>query len=341
MKQPILSDYGLKQKDFSTYEEQKEEYEKAYLVASKSCEETNHNIKFGIIVAMVIYSFFIFLYCSIASDNISVFWILTLLFGFPLIVILFCSGSFDNNSDMTLGQAIFETLFIPIIGFGMALYSCFEQHVNLNKYKFIDKELEDNIIRFNHDIKKYNEYLLRTKVDFWKNLSGYEFEREVARIFENHGYMAWVTKKSGDGGVDIILQKDNKKIAVQCKHHKSKVGPNDVRALQGVVYNGDYTSGIFVSLNGFTPTVRQEVANSKIQIGLVSLEDLLSMNADDNQKIQPKINTNKISGPIYTTQKARNNTNFDPYGNHSPSEKNEKPKYRITQSGAVTLDEDE
>lgn len=342
MKQPVLSDYDLKQNDFGIYEKQKKEYEKAYSASSKSCEETNRNIKFGITIMLVVYSFFIILYCSLASDNISAFWVLMLLFGFPLIVILFCSGSIDNNSEMTLGEAIIDTLFIPIVGFGIALYSYFEQHVNLNKYKFIDKNLEDNIIRYNHDIKEFNEYLLRTKEDFWKNLTGYEFEREVAKVFENQGYQALVTRKSGDGGVDIILEKGDKKIAVQCKHHKSKVGPNDVRALQGVVYNGDFTSGIFVSLSGFTPTVKQEVSDSKVQIGLVTLEDLLSMNNDDNnQEIQPKKNTTQVTARVYTTSDSSNRTNSDPFGNHSPSAKSGKPKYRITQSGAVTLDEDE
>ena len=59
--------------------------------------------------------------------------------------------------------------------------------------------------------------------NWWWSLDGWEFEEEVARVFELNGYKTKVTKKSGDGGIDIIMYKNNYKYAVQCKHYQDEV----------------------------------------------------------------------------------------------------------------------
>ena len=141
----------------------------------------------------------------------------------------------------------------------------------------MDRSLEENLRSYDLAISDFNDYQMKLSIDFWVNLSGYQFETEVANLYSKLGYSSTVTRATGDGGVDIVLRKGMERIAVQCKHHKNKVGPNDVRALQGVVYNGNYSYGIFVSLNGFTPTVTQEIANGKVKIELVELNDLIVM----------------------------------------------------------------
>ncbi|MCG2952841.1 restriction endonuclease, partial [Escherichia coli] len=55
-----------------------------------------------------------------------------------------------------------------------------------------------------------------------QNLNGYQFEEFVAHLLECMGYVARITQKSGDGGVDIIAHKDilgfePPIIKVQCK----------------------------------------------------------------------------------------------------------------------------
>jgi hypothetical protein len=122
----------------------------------------------------------------------------------------------------------------------------------------------------------YNEEIKKLKREFWLALNGYEFEREVAHVFERMGYKARVTPKSGDGGIDIILEKDACRFAVQCKHHSKPVGPSPVRELMGVVASQRFDGGIFVSLNGFSQTVYDEVSNSSIHIQLMTLKTLLN-----------------------------------------------------------------
>ena len=106
-------------------------------------------------------------------------------------------------------------------------------------------------------------------------------EREIAKLYRNQGYDAKVTSATADGGVDIILNKDGERIAVQCKHHAKPIGPNDVRALQGVVASQNYSKGIFVSLNGYTSTVYYEVRNGNVKIDLLDLKDILKMAKKD------------------------------------------------------------
>lgn len=63
-----------------------------------------------------------------------------------------------------------------------------------------------------------------------KDLNGYEFERLVAMYYKDKGYEPQIVGGSGDHEVDIILTdpKEKYKIAVQCKHWKTKNVGNDV-----------------------------------------------------------------------------------------------------------------
>ena len=74
--------------------------------------------------------------------------------------------------------------------------------------------------------KKTNEQILHTPLE---ELNGSEFERLVAMYYEEKGYTPQLVGGAGDHEVDIILTdpKENYKIAVQCKHWKTKKVGND------------------------------------------------------------------------------------------------------------------
>ncbi|WP_053071876.1 restriction endonuclease [Ornithinibacillus contaminans] len=63
-----------------------------------------------------------------------------------------------------------------------------------------------------------------------KDLNGYEFERLIAMYYKDKGYEPHIVGGSGDHEVDIILTdpKEKYKIAVQCKHWKSRNVGNNV-----------------------------------------------------------------------------------------------------------------
>ena len=87
-------------------------------------------------------------------------------------------------------------------------------------------------------------------------ISDYEFEQFVASLLEAMGYHARVTKKSGDGGVDVVAHRDElgfepPLIKVQCKQTFGTIGRPDVQKLDGAIAHGEF--GMFVTLGNFSP----------------------------------------------------------------------------------------
>ena len=99
-------------------------------------------------------------------------------------------------------------------------------------------------------IKKCNS--LHTK-HWWEKIDPESFEIEVANWFVQKGYKADTTQYSGDGGVDIVLEKDGVREFVQCKHYlDQKVPVATVREFFGVMASEKVEKGYIVSLVGLT-----------------------------------------------------------------------------------------
>ena len=82
-----------------------------------------------------------------------------------------------------------------------------------------------------------------------------EFEHFVASLLETTGYHTRVTKKTGDGGVDVIAHRDElgfepPPIKIQCKQTFETIGRPDIQKLDGAIAHGEF--GMFVTLGGFT-----------------------------------------------------------------------------------------
>ncbi len=128
----------------------------------------------------------------------------------------------------------------------------------------------------------YFEYWERKKSkDSWNKMSGHGFEQAVANLFRNIGFTAEVSNRGGDGGVDIILQKAGRRIAVQCKRYKSAVGPHVIRDLWGTMNYLNFNEGCIVTTTGFTKGVT-EFANDK-HIFLIDLKDILRATGDNGE----------------------------------------------------------
>lgn len=85
-------------------------------------------------------------------------------------------------------------------------------------------------------------------------MSGAQFEIFVADLFRAMGHRAQVMGRSGDKGVDVIVDHGEERVAVQCKNYKRRVGNKPVQeAYAGdkhhgcsrawVVASAGYTSG--------------------------------------------------------------------------------------------------
>ena len=112
--------------------------------------------------------------------------------------------------------------------------------------------------------------------EWWWSLDGWQFEQEVAKIFISKGFNATVTRATGDGGVDIILEKDGFRSIVQCKHHNNPVGPNDARALWGCKDDFQADEVILIASSGITKGAADYI-NNKPNYTVYTLDDIIEM----------------------------------------------------------------
>lgn len=107
----------------------------------------------------------------------------------------------------------------------------------------------------------------QTGIDSIRNLNWFQFELLISEAFRRQGYSVRETDDGPDGGVDLILKKDNKTLFVQCKHWKvRKIKVNLIRELQGVISVKGADGGIFVTSGEFTPDAIQFAGESHIQL---------------------------------------------------------------------------
>ena len=120
---------------------------------------------------------------------------------------------------------------------------------------------------------------LQKGTDYWRSLSGIELESEMAALCRRLGYDVETTPTSGDKGVDLVLWDfiRKKKIVVQCKSHKSPVGPAVVRELYGSMIAAKADKAVLACTGGFTRGVNEFVKGKPIELvsasGLALLAD--------------------------------------------------------------------
>jgi restriction system protein len=92
-----------------------------------------------------------------------------------------------------------------------------------------------------------------------RSISWWEFEELVGEAYRRKGYHVIENGGGGpDGGVDLILKKDDETLLVQCKNWRTlKVGVKVVRELYGVIAGRDATGGIIISSGNFTRETRR------------------------------------------------------------------------------------
>lgn len=134
---------------------------------------------------------------------------------------------------------------------------------------------------YKQQLSYYEYWQRKNSKDHWNKMTGHAFEQAVANLFRNIGFTAEVSNRGGDGGIDIILQKEGRKIAVQCKRYKSSVGPHVIRDLWGTMNYLGFDEGCIVTTTGFTKGVTS-FANEK-NIFLIDLNDILKSTGENGE----------------------------------------------------------
>jgi restriction system protein len=101
-----------------------------------------------------------------------------------------------------------------------------------------------------------------------KNMTWQNFETLVSAFFREQGYT--VIDRGGmgaDGGIDILLKQNGKKIIVQCKHWKTyKVGVNIVREQFGIMTAEGFDEAIIVTSGNYTQEAKEFARNKHITL---------------------------------------------------------------------------
>jgi restriction system protein len=106
-----------------------------------------------------------------------------------------------------------------------------------------------------------------------KTIDPYYFERVVLTLLQKMGYGDFIeTAKSGDGGIDGIINQDQlglEKIYVQAKrYNENKVHETDIRNFIGAM-SGDTSKGIFVTTSTFDSGAEKKAKEASHKIILI------------------------------------------------------------------------
>ena len=89
-------------------------------------------------------------------------------------------------------------------------------------------------------------------------IDGHEFEDYCADVLRKQGYRnVYVTKGSGDQGVDVLAERDGIKYAVQCKRYSQPVGNKAVQEIYSGMKFYHCHVGIIMSNNFFTSSAKE------------------------------------------------------------------------------------
>lgn len=163
-------------------------------------------------------------------------------------------------------------LWLPLSLFGVAILTAVGDFVwsRLQPDHSRFREYERARARYEHELTEWK----RTQERWWRSLDGRSLEVEVGRLFGRRGYAVSHTGRAGDEGIDLLLTKDGRTFAVQCKAHKRPVGPGVVRDLYGTLHHHKHYQAWLVSTSTFTPGAKRFASGKPIR--LLDISDLLT-----------------------------------------------------------------
>lgn len=172
--------------------------------------------------------------------------------------------------DLTLDEKIF---LIDMVEAGAdvddVLFGYFSNKRNTNKAR-------DRILKFLApakilDIAKEGRI---EEILHWR-----EFETIVAELFYGLGFEVELTRRTKDGGIDIIALRNyvtNDRYLIQCKYSKYKISVSTVREILGVLEDAKATKAIVVTTQGFTTDAKALIERNKWRLEGKDTSDILA-----------------------------------------------------------------
>jgi len=155
-----------------------------------------------------------------------------------------------------------------------------------------DESPDDLIARAEADARAVLASELLEKV---RSIEATGFERLVLKLLEAMGYgglgLLRHTGKTGDGGVDGVIEEDKlglNRIYVQAKRYGAgnAVGAEETRNFLGAM-SGKVDRGVFLTTSTFTPAAERELAGRGVRGVLINGEELVGLMIDHGVGVEP------------------------------------------------------
>ena len=164
-----------------------------------------------------------------------------------------------NNQDTQIQLWLHYSVNEAVDGIDMEIdYFGLEYIDRINAYyeKLVTRlEEKDSFINF------------EDRVEDLYSLSPREFEEYTQELLIRLGYENVIlTPYVNDKGIDLFCEKDGKKIAVQCKKYKDKVGSPEIISFIGAMVNARADAGIFITTGTFTFEAEAIAAKNPIML---------------------------------------------------------------------------
>jgi HJR/Mrr/RecB family endonuclease len=243
-REPLPADFGIADKD----------------VLPKLVFGHSKNGRFGegFELVTVIFTGLIFLNLLFPGDLSENRWIAALVLAMPMFMLaagcFFILGAIENK----VREAISPTFR------------------RASQYRAAMEDYRKAVAEYKNWVAAQERERLRRQEQYWRGLSGLAFENELARLFRGLGYTVSQTPRTGDGGVDLILRKDDRVTVVQCKAHDKKIPIGVARELVASIQDFNAHDAIIACLEGVTKPVQQYIATKPIRVidvrGILSLQ---------------------------------------------------------------------
>jgi HJR/Mrr/RecB family endonuclease len=97
-------------------------------------------------------------------------------------------------------------------------------------------------------------------------LSPDDFERHVAETFGHLGYRVTVTRRVGDQGIDVLAERGNECIGIQCKRSTEPASNGAIQEAYAGIAHYRCTKAAVVSLGGFTSSARALATSTNVEL---------------------------------------------------------------------------
>jgi restriction system protein len=114
----------------------------------------------------------------------------------------------------------------------------------------------------------------------FESISDRQLELLVSELYEKMGYSVTVTKKTRDGGRDVISERRDtgklEKLLIEVKHHVNPIGVSKLRELLGVVSAEKVNKGVLITTSRFSKDA-VTFAESNPRIELIEKRQLVKL----------------------------------------------------------------